>query len=72
MYRAMRKLARLSLGVDRLRQAFLLSLPFCLSVFVYHRANQPPAAIAVTGIASLYFFLIQYMLYRKSRQADVF
>lgn len=69
MYHAMRKLARLSLGVERLRKSFLLSLPFGLAVFVYRYSQQTIVSIVVTGIAGLYFLLVQYILYRNSQQA---
>ncbi len=69
MYRSMKKLAPLSLGADQLRKAFLLSLPFSLAIFAYRESQELIASFVITAVAGLYFLLIQYIIYRSSRQA---
>jgi len=69
MYSDMKKLMSLSLGSDRITKALLLSLPFGLAIFAYPRTSHLISSVAVTGVAGLYFLLIQYVLYREGPQS---
>ncbi len=62
MYRDMKKLMRIKVGIRNIRKSILFSLPFTLALPFFTQQPTLPLSLMLVGIGGSYFLLTQYLL----------
>jgi O-antigen/teichoic acid export membrane protein len=62
MYRDMRRLMPMKVGIRRIRKSILLSLPFAAVLPFFRLQPNLPLSLILVGLSGCYFLLIQYRL----------
>ncbi|MBC7964104.1 MAG: hypothetical protein H7Y05_14315 [Steroidobacteraceae bacterium] len=62
MYRDMKKLMRIKVGIRNVRKSILLSLPFALALPFFTWQATLPLSLLLVGLGGCYFLLTQYLL----------
>lgn len=62
MYRDMKRLMQIKVGIRRIRKSVLLSLPFAVALPFFDRQPTLPVSLFLVGLGGCYFLLTQYLL----------
>jgi len=62
MYRDMKKLMQIKVGIRNIRKSILMSLPFALALPFFFRPPTLPLSLLLVGLGGCYFLLTQYLL----------
>jgi len=66
MYRDMKKIMKIKLGIRGIVRSALISVPFAAALFLIDLRHSIMASFAITAVLGSYFLLSQYIIYRQT------